>query len=62
MYICSIVFSPQKNIKNVMIIGDKNNDEVKKVNILFQNHYFREKQQYFKNSIFFMIQNFHLLL
>ena len=50
----SIIF-PQNNIKmiNIMIIGDKNNEEVKKLTRHFQNHYFRDKITYLKNSTYY---------
>lgn len=50
----SVIFS-QNNIKmiNVMIIGDKNTEEVKKLTQHFQNHYFKDKIKYLINSIYY---------
>ena len=48
----SYIFN-QKNIINIMIIGDKDNEGVKNLTKLFQHHYFRENIEYSNNRIMF---------
>ncbi len=48
----SIISNPQ-NIINVMVIGEKNNEKVKKLTQHFQQHFLREKVKYLNDSIFF---------
>ena len=48
----SYIFN-QRNIINIMIIGDKDNEGVKNLTKLFQHHYFRENIEYSNNRIMF---------
>ena len=55
----SIIFNPENSI-NVIIIGEKNNEEVEKLTQHFLQHYLRKKIIYLNNSIYFYDSKYNI--